>query len=192
MILDLAHASQRTFFEVLERAPDAPVVVSHACCRAVFDTPRNLSDDQLRALADHGGVLAVMGIPLAVDLRRPSLERVVDHIDHAVDGHGRRPRRASAPTSWRRSSSRGAEPAVQATSLMPDGMSFADPVPGFQRARRLPGAGRGHGRLAATGRRARPRSWAATCCGSSGGASPWHRIDDRRRTVLRGQGGRHD
>ena len=84
MILDLAHASERTFFEVLEHAPDAPVVVSHACCRAVYDTPRNLSDDQLRALRDHDGVLAVMAIPLAVDLEAPSLERVVDHIDHAV------------------------------------------------------------------------------------------------------------
>jgi len=80
MVIDLAHASQRTFFQVLERASDAPVMVSHACCRAVYDTPRNLSDEQLRALADHDGVLAVMAVPLTVDQRAPSLERVVDLI----------------------------------------------------------------------------------------------------------------
>ena len=73
MILDLAHASERTFFEVLERAPDAPVVVSHACCRAVYDTPRNLSDDQLRALRDHDGVLAVMAHPAGGRSRRRRL-----------------------------------------------------------------------------------------------------------------------
>ena len=42
MILDLAHASQRTFFGVLERAPDAPVIVSHACCRAVYERSAEL------------------------------------------------------------------------------------------------------------------------------------------------------
>ncbi len=78
MVLDLAHASEKTFFDVLDRAPDAPVVASHACCRAVYDIPRNLTDDQLRALRDHDGVLAVMGIPLAVDLDAPSFGRVVD------------------------------------------------------------------------------------------------------------------
>ena len=131
MVLDLAHASQRTFFEVLERAPDAPVVVSHACCRAVFDTPRNLDDDQLRALADHGGVLAVMGIPLGVDLTAPSLDRVVDHIEHAVDVMGAAHVGIGADFMAQIVES-GAEPAVQASSLMPAGTSFGDAVPGFR------------------------------------------------------------
>jgi microsomal dipeptidase-like Zn-dependent dipeptidase len=42
---------RRTFFDVLERAPESSLIVSHACCRAVHDMPRNLSDEQLRALA---------------------------------------------------------------------------------------------------------------------------------------------
>lgn len=83
-ILDLAHASERTYFDVLERSGDAAVMVSHAGCRAVFDTPRNLSDDQLRALAGRGGVLGVMGLPLTVDTAEPTVERMIDHIDHAV------------------------------------------------------------------------------------------------------------
>jgi membrane dipeptidase len=130
MIFDLAHASQRTFFDVLERAPGAPVIVSHACCRAVYDIPRNLSDDQLRALGDHGGVLAVMGIPLAVDLEAPSLDRIVDHIDHAVEVIGVEHVGLGADFMTQIVES-GAEPAFQATSLMPEGKSFAEPVPGF-------------------------------------------------------------
>jgi membrane dipeptidase len=130
MVLDLAHASEKTFFEVLDRASDAPVVVSHACCRVVYDIPRNLSDDQLRALRDHDGVLAVMGIPLAVDLDAPSLGRVVDHIDHAVEVMGVDHVGIGADFMTQIVES-GAEPAFQATSLMPPGVSFADAVPGF-------------------------------------------------------------
>jgi membrane dipeptidase len=131
MVLDLAHASPRTFFGVLERAPEAPVVVSHACCRAVFDTPRNLSDEQLRALADHGGVLSVMGIPLGVDLTAPSLDRMVQHIDHAVEVMGAEHVGIGADFMAQIVES-GAEPAVQASSLMPDGISFGEAVPGFR------------------------------------------------------------
>jgi len=130
MILDLAHASSKTFLQVLERAPDGPVVVSHAGCRAVYDVPRNLSDDQLCALRDHDGVLAVMAVPLTVDQAAPSLERVVDHIDHAVEVMGIHHVGIGADFMAQIAAS-GAEPAVQAGSLMPDGMSCGAAVPGL-------------------------------------------------------------
>src|SRR5579872_361690 len=87
-VLDLAHAGERTFREILDRIGDAPVVVSHADCRAVFDHPRNLSDDALRELAAHGGVLGVMLHPISVDHTSPTIDRVVDHVDHAVEVMG--------------------------------------------------------------------------------------------------------
>jgi membrane dipeptidase len=105
-------------------------MVSHACCRAVYDTPRNLSDEQLRALADHDGVLAVMAVPLTVDQRAPSLERVVDHIDHAVEVMGIDHVGIGADFMEQIVAS-GAEPAVQASSLMPAGMSCGAAVPGL-------------------------------------------------------------
>jgi membrane dipeptidase len=88
VILDLAHASERTFGEVLERADRGTVVVSHAACRAVCETPRNLSDDQLRALAARGGVLGMMLLPLVIDPTRLEIERAVAHFDHAVEVMG--------------------------------------------------------------------------------------------------------
>ena len=131
MIMDLAHASERTYFDVLEEAPDAPVVVSHAGCRAVYDTPRNPSDGQLRALAERGGVLGVMALPLSVDLQAPTLERFLDHVDHAVDVMGIDHVGIGADFMAQIVAS-GAEPAVQATSLMPDGRSFAEAIPGLE------------------------------------------------------------
>jgi len=58
MIVDLAHASPKAFAETLAMAT-RPVVVSHGGVKATCDTTRNLSDDQLRALAANGGVIGI-------------------------------------------------------------------------------------------------------------------------------------
>lgn len=84
VILDLAHASRGTFAEVLTRLDGAPVLCSHGGCRSVLDTQRNLDDDQLRALAAAGGLFGLMLHPLAIDPAARSLDRVVDHLEHAA------------------------------------------------------------------------------------------------------------
>jgi membrane dipeptidase len=84
LVVDLAHASPRTVADVLERAPEGAVFVSHASCRAVHDHRRNLSDGQLTAIAERGGVVCLMPHPLVVDPGRPTIDRFIDHIDHAV------------------------------------------------------------------------------------------------------------
>lgn len=56
VLIDLSHASEKTFYEVLELS-EKPVAVTHACCRELCDHPRNLTDDQLHAIAAKGGVV---------------------------------------------------------------------------------------------------------------------------------------
>jgi len=85
VIVDLAHASPQTFAEVIARIGGAPVICSHAACRVVNDHPRNLTDDQLRALADAGGIFGLMLHPLAIGHRERTLSRVIDHLEHAID-----------------------------------------------------------------------------------------------------------
>ncbi|UCE24151.1 MAG: dipeptidase [Candidatus Zixiibacteriota bacterium] len=58
MIIDLSHASVGTFWRVLD-ATTAPVVASHSCPAAFSDHTRNLSDDQIRVIADCGGVIGI-------------------------------------------------------------------------------------------------------------------------------------
>ena len=72
---DLSHANEGTFFEVLERSSDRPVLVSHALCRALQDIPRNLSDDQLRALAERDGVVGLMALPFVTHPRASGRSR---------------------------------------------------------------------------------------------------------------------
>lgn len=58
MMIDLSHAGEATFYQALELS-SLPVVCSHSSARALCDHPRNLTDDQLRALAARGGVAQV-------------------------------------------------------------------------------------------------------------------------------------
>jgi membrane dipeptidase len=54
----------------------------------VHDTPRNLDDDQLRALREAGGLFGLMLHPIAIDPVDRVIDRVVDHLDHAVETMG--------------------------------------------------------------------------------------------------------
>jgi membrane dipeptidase len=58
MIVDISHVSDKTFSDVLEISK-APVFASHSDCRAICDSPRNMSDDMIRALAAKGGVIQI-------------------------------------------------------------------------------------------------------------------------------------
>jgi membrane dipeptidase len=88
VIVDLAHASPQTFAEVLERLDGAPVLVSHAGCRAVLDTPRNVADRELQLLAEADGLFGLMIHPLAIDPELRTIDRVIDHLEHAVEVMG--------------------------------------------------------------------------------------------------------
>jgi membrane dipeptidase len=82
VVLDLAHASEQTWHDVLEE--EMPFSVTHAGCRAVWDHRRNLADWQLEALAERGGVLGMMALPFVIDRHTPTLSRWLDHFDHAI------------------------------------------------------------------------------------------------------------
>lgn len=58
MMVDISHVSDRTFYKTLV-VSRAPVIASHSSARALCDSPRNMTDDMLRALARNGGVVDV-------------------------------------------------------------------------------------------------------------------------------------
>jgi microsomal dipeptidase-like Zn-dependent dipeptidase len=58
VFIDLAHASPKTIEDVLRIAAQ-PVIVSHTGVKATCDNNRNLSDDQLRAIANNGGIVGI-------------------------------------------------------------------------------------------------------------------------------------
>ena len=66
MIVDLAHASDKTFYDCLS-ASETPIVTTHSCCRALAAHRRNLDDKMLRSLADKGGVIQINFYPAFLD-----------------------------------------------------------------------------------------------------------------------------
>jgi membrane dipeptidase len=62
IVVDLSHAGERAFFDVLETST-RPVIASHSGCRALHDHPRNLTDEELRALGQAGGVVGIVFHP---------------------------------------------------------------------------------------------------------------------------------
>jgi membrane dipeptidase len=66
MIVDVSHAGDETFWDVL-RISKAPVVASHSACRALSPHHRNLSDEMLKALAEKGGVVGITVLPGFLD-----------------------------------------------------------------------------------------------------------------------------
>jgi membrane dipeptidase len=83
MLVDVSHIAERGFYDTLE-VSGRPVIASHSCCATLCEHPRNLTDAQLRALAQNGGVVGITFVPCFVHDLEPCLERVLDQIDHAV------------------------------------------------------------------------------------------------------------
>jgi microsomal dipeptidase-like Zn-dependent dipeptidase/gamma-glutamyl-gamma-aminobutyrate hydrolase PuuD len=83
LMIDLSHASESTFRDVMELTT-FPVICSHSSARAICDHDRNLTDDQLRALARNGGVAQVCLLDMYIhnDRRQASIVHAVEHIDH--------------------------------------------------------------------------------------------------------------
>lgn len=82
VIVDLAHINKRGFLEACALARFPPIV-SHTGVLGVFSHWRNIDDEQLRAIADRGGVVGVIFCPRY--LGRDGVEPVVEHLRHIID-----------------------------------------------------------------------------------------------------------
>jgi microsomal dipeptidase-like Zn-dependent dipeptidase len=88
MMVDLSHAAESTFWDVLECSA-VPVVCSHSSCRALCDHPRNLTDEQMRALATKGGVVQVtMYSGFLRKEGEATLDDFMRHLLHAIEVAG--------------------------------------------------------------------------------------------------------
>jgi membrane dipeptidase len=84
VVIDLSHASAATTRDAMA-ASTRPVIVSHAGCAAVYAHPRNKTDEQLRAVAQKGGVVGIYDLPyLVASPRQPDVEDYLEHMTHAL------------------------------------------------------------------------------------------------------------
>ena len=85
MMVDLSHAGERSFYDALDIS-SMPVVCSHSSARSLCDHPRNLTDDQLKAIAKKGGVVQVCLYSGFLRSDQPATIRdAVKHIFHIIN-----------------------------------------------------------------------------------------------------------
>lgn len=90
MIIDVSHASDGSFLDILE-CTRGPVVASHSNCRSLCKHPRNLTDDMIRRLAEAGGVAGLNLFPVFLSentTRGMELEVMAAHILHMMNVGG--------------------------------------------------------------------------------------------------------
>jgi len=86
ILIDISHLNEPGFWDVVKLST-APIIASHSNCRALADHPRNLTDEQIKAVADTGGFIGLNSINRFVE--PPDLPHLMDHIDRLVKIAGR-------------------------------------------------------------------------------------------------------
>jgi membrane dipeptidase len=84
MVPDASHCSARTGLDMCE-VSTGPVIYSHSCMRAVWDHPRNITDDQARGCASTGGVIGITGVGIFLGPNTPTLDAMIRHLEYAVE-----------------------------------------------------------------------------------------------------------
>lgn len=84
VVPDGSHCGRRTGLDIAD-ASSGPVVYSHSCMAAVWEHPRNITDDQARACAETGGVVGITGVGIFLGPNTPTLEAMARHLEYAVE-----------------------------------------------------------------------------------------------------------
>lgn len=88
MLIDTSHASMATMADAI-RMSKQPIIISHTCCESVHHHVRNTTDENLKLLADHGGVVGICQIRVFLTAATSNnLDAYFDHIDHAIQTAG--------------------------------------------------------------------------------------------------------
>ncbi len=82
ILIDVSHLAERGFWDVVELA-NGPIVASHANAASLCPHVRNLTDEQLTAIAESGGYVGACFFPAFIGEPR-TLDRLLDHVDHTV------------------------------------------------------------------------------------------------------------
>ncbi|MBY0087049.1 dipeptidase [Brevibacillus brevis] len=85
IIIDVSHLNDEGFWDLIEVARK-PIIASHSNCRTLASSMRNLTDEQIRAIAFTNGVIGINGVNLFVGDTddQADIEHMINHVDHIV------------------------------------------------------------------------------------------------------------
>jgi len=83
-LIDLSHSGRQTCLDAIT-ASSAPVIISHSGCRELNNIPRNKSDEEMRSIAEMGGIFGLYFMPFLAKDGQASSEHLIAHIEHALN-----------------------------------------------------------------------------------------------------------
>lgn len=83
ILVDTSHCGRRTTLDAIATSTK-PVSATHSGCAALNDVPRNKTDEQLRAMAQKGGVIGIYTMPFLRASGQPVADDFLRHVEHAV------------------------------------------------------------------------------------------------------------
>ena len=88
ILIDLSHANMKTMSDAIEMSK-APVIVTHSDCKSIFEHLRNTTDENLRKLAEHGGVFGLSQLRVFLtEKKKDNLDEYFKHIKHVINVAG--------------------------------------------------------------------------------------------------------
>lgn len=81
MLIDMSHGSIKTSLDVIEISKD-PIIFSHSNAQGVNPHVRNLTDEQIKAIANKNGVIGINGAGLILGIEKPTTEKYIEHINY--------------------------------------------------------------------------------------------------------------
>lgn len=89
IVLDVSHANEKTFWDICD-ITSKPIIASHSNCKSICDVPRNLTDEQLKAISQKNGVVGINICKSFVseNENNQTIEGLVKHLDHMVEVMG--------------------------------------------------------------------------------------------------------
>jgi len=85
VIVDCAHTGKRSTLDAIEHS-ERTVIISHANCKAVLDISRNITDEEIKAIAGNGGVVGALSYPpFVAKPQQPTIDDYINHIDHIAN-----------------------------------------------------------------------------------------------------------
>lgn len=86
IVLDVSHANEKTFWDICN-VTNKPIIASHSNCRNICDVPRNLTDEQLKAISEKNGVVGINICKSFVSSNKnnQTIEALVNHLEHMVE-----------------------------------------------------------------------------------------------------------
>lgn len=85
MIIDVSHANEKTFWDIYNNTTKS-FIASHSNAKSLCNHKRNLTDEQIKAIASRDGVIGINAYKgfVAIDSYKQNLERFVDHIEYII------------------------------------------------------------------------------------------------------------